>query len=125
MSVTISFPHRFMRHLKITNIGIWLSIHLQAQYFSCSNLELTCASGMCFINTDCKCDVVRNYGTIAKKYYGYNVSVLDMRNPKRSDENNILHLSQKSKCCCCVQILRFFQSIRYFAIYFSFFLTSS
>jgi len=64
-------------------------------YFLYPNLELACASGMSFINTDCKGDVVRNYGTIAKKYYGYNVSVLDLRNPTRSDENNILHLVNK------------------------------
>ena len=50
-------------------------------YFLYPNLEFACASGMSFINTDCKGDVVRNYGTIAKKYYGYNVSVLDLRNP--------------------------------------------
>lgn len=64
-------------------------------YFLYPNLEFACASGMSFINTDCKCDVVRNYGTIAKKYYDYNVSVLDLRNPTRSDENNILHLVNK------------------------------
>ena len=64
-------------------------------FFLYPNLEFACASGMSFINTDCKGDVVRNYGTIAKKYYGYNVSVLDLRNPTRSDENNILHLVNK------------------------------
>ncbi len=60
-----------------------------------SKFEFACASGMSFISTDTKGDVVRNYGTIAKKYYGYNVSVLDLRNPTRSDENNILHLVNK------------------------------
>ena len=64
-------------------------------YFLYPNLELACASGMSFISTDTKGDVARNYGTIAKKYYGYNVSVLDLRNPTRSDENNILHLVNK------------------------------
>ena len=64
-------------------------------FFLYPNLEFACASGMSFINTDCKGDVVRNYGTIAKKYYDYNVSVLDLRNPTRSDENNILHLVNK------------------------------
>lgn len=64
-------------------------------FFLYPNIEFACASGMSFINTDCKGDVVRNYGTIAKKYYGYNVSVLDLRNPTRSDENNILHLVNK------------------------------
>lgn len=59
------------------------------------NLEFACASGMSFLQTDTKGDVARNYGNIAKKYYGYNVSVLDLRNPTRSDENNILHLVNK------------------------------
>ena len=64
-------------------------------FFLYPNLEFACASGMSFISTDTKGDVFRNYGTIAKKYYGYNVSVLDLRNPTRSDENNILHLVNK------------------------------
>ena len=50
---------------------------------------------MSFLNTDTKGDVARNYGTIAQKYYGYNVSVIDLRNPTRSDENNMLHLVNK------------------------------
>ncbi len=64
-------------------------------YFLYPNIELACASGMSFISTDTKGDVARNYGTIARQYYGYNVSVLDLRNPTRSDENNILHLVNK------------------------------
>ncbi|MCU6720170.1 type IV secretory system conjugative DNA transfer family protein [Porcipelethomonas ammoniilytica] len=64
-------------------------------YFLYPNIELALASGMSFLNTDCKGDVFRNYGRIAQKYYGYNVSVLDLRNPTRSDENNILHLVNK------------------------------
>lgn len=67
----------------------------KTSYFLYPNLELACASEMSFVSTDTKADVVRNYGTIAKKYYGYNVSVLDLRNPTRSDENNILHLVNK------------------------------
>lgn len=64
-------------------------------FFLYPNIELACASGMSFLSTDSKGDVARNYGTIAKNYYGYNVSVLDLRNPTRSDENNILHLVNK------------------------------
>ncbi|MCM1508581.1 MAG: type IV secretory system conjugative DNA transfer family protein, partial [Ruminococcus flavefaciens] len=64
-------------------------------YFLYPNIELACASGMSFLSTDTKGDIARNYGNIAKKYYGYNVSVLDLRNPTRSDENNILHLVNK------------------------------
>lgn len=64
-------------------------------FFLYPNIELACASGMSFLQTDTKGDVARNYGNIAKKCYGYNVSVLDLRNPTRSDENNILHLVNK------------------------------
>lgn len=64
-------------------------------FFLYPNIELALASGMSFLNTDCKGDVARNYSSIAKKYYGYNVSVIDFRNPTRSDENNMLHLVNK------------------------------
>ena len=37
---------------------------------------------------------MRNYGNIAK-LYGYNVSVIDLRNPTRSNGNNLLHLVNK------------------------------
>lgn len=37
---------------------------------------------------------MRNYGNIAKGY-GYNVSVIDLRNPTRSNGNNLLHLVNK------------------------------
>jgi len=56
------------------------------------NLEYTCASGMSFITTDTKGDLYRNYGSIAKEHYGYHVAVIDLRNPTRSDGNNLLHL---------------------------------
>lgn len=64
-------------------------------FFLYPNIEAACASGMSFLSTDLKGDVFRNYGSIAKKYYGYNVSVIDLRNPTRSDENNMLHLVNK------------------------------
>lgn len=64
-------------------------------FFLYPNIEAACASGMSFLSTDLKGDVARNYGMIAKKYYGYNVSVIDLRNPTRSDENNMLHLVKK------------------------------
>lgn len=46
-------------------------------------IEYACASGMSFLSTDTKGDVMRNYGNIAKDY-GYMVSVIDLRNPTRS-----------------------------------------
>ena len=56
------------------------------------NLEFACASGMSFRALDTKGVLARNYGTIAKENYGYNVSVIDLRNPTRSDGNNLLTL---------------------------------
>ena len=58
-------------------------------------IEYACATGMSFLCTDTKGDVVRNYGTIADKYYGYKISVIDLRNPTRSHGNNLLHLVNK------------------------------
>lgn len=57
-------------------------------------IEYACASGMSFLSTDTKGDVMRNYGEIAKGY-GYNISVIDLRNPTRSNGNNLLHLVNK------------------------------
>ncbi len=64
-------------------------------YFLYPNLEYACASGMSFACSDTKGDLYRNYGAIAKKYYGYNVSVIDLRNPTKSDGFNLLHLVNK------------------------------
>lgn len=64
-------------------------------YFLYPNLEYACASGMSFITSDTKGDLYRNYGKIAKECYGYNVAVIDLRNPTRSDGNNLLHLVNK------------------------------
>ena len=58
-------------------------------------IEYACATGMSFLSTDTKGDVVRNYGTIAEKYYDYEISVIDLRNPTRSHGNNLLHLVNK------------------------------
>ena len=57
-------------------------------------IEYACASGMSWLSTDTKGDVCRNYGNTAKQY-GYNVSVIDLRNPTRSNGNNLLHLVNK------------------------------
>ena len=59
------------------------------------NLEYACACGMSFLTTDTKGDLYRNYGGIAKKYYGYEVAVIDLRNQTRSDGDNMLHLVNK------------------------------
>ena len=59
------------------------------------NIEYACASGMSFVCTDTKGDLFRNYAGIAKDCYGYNISVLDLRNPTRSDGDNILEMVNK------------------------------
>lgn len=59
------------------------------------NIEYACASGMSFLCTDTKGDLFRNYAGIAKECYGYNISVLDLRNPTRSDGDNILSMVNK------------------------------
>ena len=61
-------------------------------FFLYPNLEFACASGMSYLALDTKGDLARNYGTIAKKYYGYRVSVINLRNPTRSDGSNLLTL---------------------------------
>ena len=61
-------------------------------FFLYPNLEFACASGMSYVALDTKGDLSRNYGTIAQKYYGYHVSVIDLRNPTRSDGSNLLTL---------------------------------
>ena len=57
-------------------------------------IEYALASGMSFLSTDTKGDIMRNYGHVCKEY-GYNVSVLDLRNPTRSNGNNTIHLVNK------------------------------
>lgn len=61
-------------------------------FFLYPNLEFSCASGMSFLALDTKGDLARNYGTIATKCYGYQVAVIDLRNPTKSDGNNFLAL---------------------------------
>jgi len=61
-------------------------------FFLYPNLEYTCASGMSFFASDTKRDLARNYGAIARDCYGYQVAVVDLRNPTRSDGYNLLTL---------------------------------
>ena len=64
-------------------------------HFLYPNIEYACACGMSFLTTDTKGDLYRNYAGIAKKYYGYHTAVIDLRNPTRSDGDNMLHLVNK------------------------------
>ena len=61
-------------------------------FFLYPNLEYACASGMSFLALDTKGDLARNYGAVASRYYGYQVAVIDLRNPTRSDGYNLLTL---------------------------------
>ncbi len=61
-------------------------------YWLYPNLELACASGTSFLTTDTKGDLARSYAEIACKFYGYDVSIIDLRNPLRSDGDNLLTL---------------------------------
>ena len=63
-------------------------------YWLYPNLEYACASGMSFLTTDTKSDLYRNYANICK-LYGYEVAVIDLRNPTKSDSFNLLHLVNK------------------------------
>ena len=62
-------------------------------FFLYPNLEYACACGMSFLALDTKGDLARNYGAIAEKYYGYQISIIDLRNPTRSDGFNFLTLA--------------------------------
>ena len=61
-------------------------------FFLYPNLEYACASGMSFFASDTKGDLARNYGAIARDCYGYQVAVVDLRNPTKSDGYNLLTL---------------------------------
>jgi len=61
-------------------------------FFLYPNLEYACASGMSFLALDTKGDLARNYGAVATEHYGYQVAVIDLRNPTRSDGYNLLTL---------------------------------
>ena len=64
-------------------------------FFLYPNIEYALATGMSFLCTDTKGDLFRNYAGIARECYGYQTAILDLRNPTRSDGNNLLHLINK------------------------------
>lgn len=69
-------------------------------FFLYPNLEYACASGMSWLALDTKGDLARNYGTIASEHYGYQVAVIDLRNPTRSDGYNLLTLINRYMDIC-------------------------
>lgn len=64
-------------------------------YLLYPNIEYALATGMSFLCTDTKGDLFRNYAGIAQECYGYQTAILDLRNPTRSDGDNLLHLINK------------------------------
>ena len=74
-------------------------------FFLYPNIEYALATGMSFLCTDTKGDLFRNYAGIARECYGYQTAILDLRNPTRSDGNNLLHLSSGKRCRGLVYIL--------------------
>lgn len=80
----------FVKKCMIGAAGVGKTAH-----FLYPNIEYACACGMSFLTTDTKGDLYRNYAGIAKKYYGYHTAVIDLRNPTRSDGDNMLHLVNK------------------------------
>lgn len=64
-------------------------------FFLYPNIEYALATGMSFLCTDTKGDLFRNYAGIAKDCYGYQIAILDLRNPTRSDGMNLLYLINK------------------------------
>lgn len=71
--------------------------HGSARWATRQEIRLTyaLATGMSFLCTDTKGDLFRNYAGIAKECYGFHTSVIDLRNPLKSDETNLLHLINK------------------------------
>ena len=69
-------------------------------YFLYPNLEYACACGMSFFVSDTKGDLARNYGAIARDCYGYQVAVIDLRNPTRSDGYNLMALVNRYMDAC-------------------------
>ena len=62
-------------------------------FFLYPNLEYACASGMSFLALDTGVISPATTALLPKKYYGYkHISVIDLRNPTRSDGNNLLTL---------------------------------
>jgi len=64
-------------------------------FFLYPNIEFCMAGRVSFVASDTKGDLLREVGTIARKYYGYDVKAIDLRNPTRSDGFNMLAMVNK------------------------------
>ena len=59
------------------------------------NLERCCACGLSFFTTDTKGDIPMEYAGVAKKYYGYNNYIIDLRDAAHSHCFNLMQLTNK------------------------------
>lgn len=66
----------------------------KTSFFLDAQIEYAMATGISFAVTDTKGDLDRQFRDIAKQY-GYNVVLMDLRNPMRSSKFNILHMVSK------------------------------
>lgn len=64
-------------------------------FFLDPQIEYSLATGISFAVTDTKGDIQRTYGEVARKYYGYNVVLIDLRNPMRSSKFNVINMVNK------------------------------
>ncbi len=103
-SVPRGFTDGFVMWIKQV-IATCLTAFLQSTMLVCGlilfkdhwlmGLGIMLAAGMSFVTTDSKGDLYRNTATISERYYGYKVSVIDLRNPTRSSGYNMLYLVNK------------------------------
>lgn len=64
----------------------------KTKFFLMPQLEYAAASGMSFLVTDTKGYAVQAMGNILKKYYGYNVKLINLVEPLKSDHFNLMQL---------------------------------
>lgn len=64
----------------------------KTNFFLLPQLEFACASGQRLLITDTKGDVYRTMGEVMKEFYGYNLILIDFRNPTREDSFNFMQL---------------------------------
>lgn len=64
----------------------------KTSFFLIPEIEYACASGQRLLITDTKGDIYRKMGQVMKDYYGYNIILIDFRNPVRGDSFNFLQL---------------------------------
>ncbi|MGL5574713.1 MAG: type IV secretory system conjugative DNA transfer family protein [Sarcina sp.] len=67
----------------------------KTSFFLMPQIEYAAASGQRLLITDTKGDIYRNLGNVMKEKYGYNIILIDFRNPTRGDSFNFVELVNK------------------------------